>query len=68
MLELDIVVGKYAKQFAPNFTLDECQEYQQEILTMETPELYNFILGTEKNTQIDEKSYLFKIRTNTFDN
>ncbi len=48
MLELDLLIGKYAKENIPNLSTDQCKQYEQEILTAETPDLYKWILGKEK--------------------
>ena len=45
MLELDIIVGKWAIKHIPQFSYDECLEYQKEILEHETPTLAKYLTG-----------------------
>ena len=60
MLELDLVIGKWAKKNIPSLNLEQCQKYQGEVLDQETPELYRKIIGVDPEA-FDEE-YLTKLR------
>ena len=64
MLELDLVIGSWAKRNVPSFTEEQCLKYDSQILAKETPDLYKFIIGSDrKNYKIEEyDEYLRKLR------
>ena len=48
MLELDVLVGKFAKRNIPNLTLPECKEYEQEVLSKETSDLFFMLIENKE--------------------
>lgn len=48
MLELDLLVGTWAKQYLPKMNIEECQRYEREIISIETPDLHKVLLCNEK--------------------
>ena len=62
MLELDIIVGKWAKEHVPSFTEEECKNYASEVLSMETPTLYSVFLGEQKHIEEDSDHYVKLIK------
>lgn len=44
MKELDLSVGKWARENAKDLTLEDCRQFEQEILDLETPDLHDIIL------------------------
>ena len=59
MLEIDLLVGRWAKTNLPNFSFVECEKYNKEILSIETPELFRLLLNN--NSKFEKNSFLFKI-------
>lgn len=60
MLELDLIVGTWARKHLPTLSKPECLHYENEVLQMETPYLLKNITGEVK---IPENSvYLHKLR------
>lgn len=57
MLELDLVVGSWAREKIPTMDRQECLDYNKEVLELETPNIYRKILGTEKNS-LENKGYI----------
>merc|ERR1719276_182430 len=45
-LEVDLMLGNFAKEHVPHFTLAECQEYEL-ILEMETVDIFNLLLDRD---------------------
>ena len=62
MLELDIVIGKWAQQNIPNFTLEECKQYANEVISKETPDLYRLILGDTEISELPNEYYIKRIK------
>lgn len=60
MLELDIIVGRWAKLNVPSFSYKECLQYKKEILDQETPTLVKYITGELPLPQ-RENLYLTKL-------
>ena len=61
MLELDLLIGKFAKNNFQKLTEKDCEIYEKEILSMETVDLYNLTLG-DKRDQKTDKIFINKIR------
>lgn len=64
MLELDIVVGSWAKQHIPSLNYEECLKFNKEILQMETPVLTKYIIG--ELPLPEENAYLKKLKEFAF--
>lgn len=45
MLELDIVIGAWARKNMESLDYNECLQFDSEILQMETPTLTKYIIG-----------------------
>lgn len=62
MLELDIVVGRWAKKHVPEFSHEECAQYANEVLARETPDLYRLILGADQLEEGEARHYIETIK------
>jgi len=64
MLELDLVIGSWAKQNVPKFSEEQCSRYDSQVLSRETPDLYKLVIGIDKkNFKIEEyDEYLRQLR------
>lgn len=49
MLELDLILGSWARKRIPNLNHSELFKFNEEILSLETPEIYLKVLGVKKN-------------------
>lgn len=62
MLELDIVIGRWAKQNIPNLSTDQCRQYAEEVLSNETPDLYRMILGADETPDSNPDHFINTIK------
>jgi len=53
MLELDLIIGTWAKKNVPKFTEEQCMKYTAQVLNKETPDLYKLVLGIDKTLKIE---------------
>lgn len=51
-----MLVGTWANQYVPKLPKEECERFTEEILQMETLDLYKLIY--DKETKFDDKSYI----------
>lgn len=49
MLELDLIIGTWARKRIPSLNHSELLKFNEEILSLETPEIYSKVLGVKKN-------------------
>ena len=42
MKELDIVLGRFSFKYIPNMSEEDCIRYEEQVLDVETPDLYSF--------------------------
>jgi succinate dehydrogenase flavin-adding protein (antitoxin of CptAB toxin-antitoxin module) len=49
MLELDLIIGSWARKRIPTLDHSELLKFNEEILSLETPEIYARVLGVKKN-------------------
>lgn len=60
-LEVDLMLGNFAKKYVPGFTAEECTEYE-EILEMETVDILNLLLQRdEPPTELVDSPVLKKL-------
>lgn len=45
MKELDVSLGKWAAENMPKMTLEECRQFETQVLDLETPDLFKLILN-----------------------
>ena len=64
MLELDLIIGTWAKENIPNLSEEECEKYSTQVIAKETPDLYKLVIGIDKkNFKIEEyDEYVRKLR------
>eukprot|EP01017_Pseudomicrothorax_dubius_P036331 TRINITY_DN5195_c0_g1_i2.p1 TRINITY_DN5195_c0_g1~~TRINITY_DN5195_c0_g1_i2.p1 ORF type:complete len:138 (+),score=26.82 TRINITY_DN5195_c0_g1_i2:100-513(+) len=66
MLELDLLVGTWAKKNIEGFSLEECRKYEEDVLAIETPDLYKYLvenkLPVEKEPKLAENKYIRVLR------
>lgn len=66
MLELDLVVGTWAKGNVKKLSMEECRRYDEEVLSIETPDLYRVIIADpdapDSKELLAKRSYLRDIR------
>ena len=60
MKELDLLVGRWAEIHLPGMTYEQLQEYNERVLTVETPDLYKNLLDHQAPLPTDE--YLKRIK------
>ncbi len=63
MLELDLMVGGWAKNFVNKLTFEQCIAFENQVLSQETPNLYFQLLGTDRSEKEILPEYIQKIRT-----
>ena len=67
MKELDLAVGVYAKRYLQTLPVDECQRFESEILSMNTPDLWKLVLQMESEEEVAKlihpTHYIHNIRT-----
>jgi succinate dehydrogenase flavin-adding protein (antitoxin of CptAB toxin-antitoxin module) len=44
MLELDVLVGKWARINVPHLTEQQCHQYNHQVLQKETPDVWNILI------------------------
>ena len=47
MLELDLVISKYVTKHIDQWSDQQCNQFHNQILTKETPDLYKLIISKE---------------------
>lgn len=47
MLELDLVVSRYIKEKVNGWSLIQCRDFYDQVLTKETPDLYRLVISRE---------------------
>ena len=62
MLELDILVGEWSKKNIPNFSIDDCQLYEKEVLSLETSDLFFRLIELKKTDEYEMNYYLKRIK------
>ena len=54
MKELDISIGKWAAQNSKNLSLEECRQFESEVLDLETPDLWEILLKEKVSEELQE--------------
>ena len=52
MVELDVIIGRWAKDNVPNLSYEECTRFNEEVLTKETTDLWKILIDTAKSDNV----------------
>ena len=71
MKELDIILGNWAADNLPLFSEENCLNYYEEVLQMETPDVLRLLtvknLTNEENEFLQQTTFLLKIKLKLFE-
>ena len=65
MLEMDLLVGKWAKKHLSEYDWEGTEKFERQVLRLETPDLYNLVMIEEKflgDYELEDDHFVFTLR------